>query len=541
MRRVRVSRVGPSGKPRGWGRADLAVAAGLFLVVAMGLAATCSTVGFTYDEPNYVSASAKAWQWAGMMASGLAHGDVSAARAEVIQRYWAQNHERPGFIKLWWGMWLWVGALFGGLVQSRLGTAILVGLLAAAVYLWMAREEGRGAGALAVLVLLGMPRFFFDAHLAALDAPVAAFCFLGAWLFWSLWRKGSWWTAVVAGLALGCAAGTKGNVLPAGLAIGLWWLMGERRGVAQTLVTALVVAPLWFIVTWPWLWPAPLSRLLEYATFHGKFPLLAAYIFGRMRDPAPAYTAIVMLLATTPVLSLLLGAVSAAKGKQRLWQFLALNFAFHWLYFALPGQPRFNGVRLFEPAFPFLACMAAMGGLWTVKRMAQWLKREQVAKWGMAGLCAIVGLVGLRSLALSHPHEVAFYNMAVGGARGAQRLGLESIYWGSVYLEALPYLNASVPKGGAVFVTPVGCMSLLETYEKAGMLRSDIRILGGPREHLSADVAVFQCQQSEFVEVSWALYRRGRPSFVVEYEDVPLLVAYDRAAVERVFGEGRRS
>jgi hypothetical protein len=73
------------------------------------------------------------------------------------------------------------------------------------------------------------------------------------------------------------------------------------------------------------------------------------------------------------------------------------------------------------------------------------------------------------------------------------------------------------------------------------MLRSDIRILGGPREHLSADVAVFQCQQSEFVEVSWALYRRGRPSFVVEYEDVPLLVAYDRAAVERVFGEGRRS
>jgi len=516
------------------GKADALVAGAVFLAVVLVLAATCNSIGITYDEPNYVSASAKAWRWAELAAAGLAQGNTVAARAEVINRYWRQNHERPGFIKLWWGAWMRVGTPLGSMVQGRLGTLVLVGLLGAAMYLWLGREHGRGVGLLAVIGLLGMPRFFFHSHLAALDAPVAAFCLLAAWLFWRLWREPSWGKAVGAGLALGCAAGTKGNVLPGALAIGVWWLACERRVLGRTVLAGLVVAPVWFFVTWPWLWAAPVARLAEYATFHGKFPLLGAYLFGVMRDPAPWYTPVLMLVATTPLLTLALAALSIGNGRYRVWQFLALNFVLHWLYFVLPGQPKFNGVRLFLPAFPFLACLAAIGGHSLSRWVGRMVKGGMLERWGLASLCVALGIVGLRSVALSHPYELAFYNSGVGGAQGAQRLGLESIYWGSPYLQALPYLNKAIPPGGTMFVTPVGVMSLLETYQKGGALRGDIRILGGRGEHLKAHVVVFQCQQSEFVEVSWALYRKGRPTFQIAYEGVPLLLAYDRAAVEQV-------
>ena len=513
-------------------RADLGIALALAVCTAGLLCATAGSIGLTYDEPNYISASAKAWTWAGL----LAQAPLRAADPSLINGLWRQNHERPGFIKLWWGGWMAVGSFLPPLVGSRLGTVVLVALLVAAVYLWVSRESGRGAALVAATTLLGMPRFFFHAHLAALDASVAVFCFLAAWLFWGLWREPRWGRAVLAGLALGCAAGTKGNVLPAALALGLWWLVRERRAVTNTSLAALVVAPMWFFITWPWLWPAPLSRLLEYLAFHGKFPLLGAFIFGRMRDPAPAVTPIVMLLATTPLLTLALALFSGGEWRCPLWQFLALNLAVHWLYFALPGQPRFNGVRLFLPAFPFLACLAGMGAAKAAEMGVGALRRPQARRWALAFVVALVGVVGLRNIALSHPYELAFYNCAVGGARGARRVGLETIYWGSAYLQALPYLNRNVPAGGSLFVTPVGVMSLLETYQKGGMLRPDIRIVGGAGEHLAADLVVFQCQQSEFVEVSSRLYGKGRPCFALTYEGVPLLLVYERAEVRRVFG-----
>ena len=508
------------------------MAGGLFVGTVVLVAATCGSIGITYDEPNYISASAKAWTWAKEAAGGVTgRGRVGAP---LIDAYWRQNHERPGFIKLWWGAWMSAGALLGPLVRSRLGTILLAGILVAAVYLWAAQECNRRVGLLAAVLLLAMPRFFFDLHLAALDAPVAAFCFLSAWAYWRLWRAPSLRRALLAGLMLGCAAGTKGNVLPAAVALGMWWLARERRAVWQTVVATVVVAPLWFVATWPWLWPAPLARMWEYVTFHGKFPLLGAYVLGRMQDPAPFYTPVITLLATTPLLTLGLGAVSVAQRRSRFWQFLTFNMAVHWLYFALPGQPKFNGVRLFLPAFPFLACMAAMGAEWLAKAARAGRATDAFKRWALPAIGVIAALLGVRSVGLSHPYELAFYNSAVGGARGAHRLGFESIYWGSAYLQALPYLNRTLPSRGTLFVTPVGCMSLLETYQKGGMLRPDIRIVGGPQDYRDADLVVIQCQQSEFVDLSSALYRSGRPSFRLLYEGVPLLLAHDRPAVAQV-------
>jgi len=511
----------------------------LLVVVALNL--TTNSIGLTYDEPNYISASDKAITWAATFWRGVLAGDFSAASPSATARYWRQNSERPGFIKLWWGFWLRRAVFAGPLGQARFGTTLLVGLLAMAMYLHLRPHFGRAAACFAPLLLVTTPRFFFHSHLAALDAPVASFCFITAAAAWRLWQKPSWAWTVAAGLTFGMALGTKGNAFPTVAVIVLWALLFCRKSLGRTLVAVCAVGPALFWLTWPWLWPAPVSRFLAYMGFHEKFPLLGAYLFGRMYERAPFYTPLVALLTTSPVAVLALPIFSARSPRGRLPLYYLLHAAAQVAFFTLPSAPKFNGERLFLPAFPFIAALAAIGLVRLGDLIGNRLSAASVVakRYLTLGIAGVVLGLNLRCTILAHPFELAFYNSLVGGAPGARKLGLETIYWGNAYLNILPFLNERVPPGGSVYVTPVGCMSVLETYQRGGALRPDINILGGPHEHLRADYVVFQCQQSEFLEVAWRLYRAARPAFSLSYSGVPVMLAYNHASVLRAEPQGR--
>jgi hypothetical protein len=140
-----------------------------------------------------------------------------------------------------------------------------------------------------------------------------------------------------------------------------------------------------------------------------------------------------------------------------------------------------------------------------------------------------------------HPYGLAYYNALVGGVRGAAKRGFETVYWGQVYKEAPPFLNAAPEMRPRVLVVPKGCIYLLELQQQAGALRPDVQFTAEEAEAGSVDYVVFQCMQSDFTELCWRLYRSAEPAYEVALEGTPLLVIYDREAVAGVMRERARS
>jgi uncharacterized membrane protein len=400
-----------------------------------------------------------------------------------------------------------------------------------------------------------MPRVFYHAHLATLDVPVAALCLLTCLCYYRAARTDNWEWATLAGIFFGLGLLTKLNsaiLLPALL---IWSLLFWRRGLEKQASCLLVLGPVIFFLGWPWLWLHPLSRLTDYLRFQLRHYPVAVYYLGKMHIYAPWHYPFVVTGFTVPAGILLLfliglGAAIYGRGVRPVEGRLASICCLVYLAAsAMPFAPKYNGVRLFMPAFPFIAILSGAGISavsraisHTVGRRLPGARSAVFTGWVAAilGLAAVVPAV--RALVSTNPHQVAYYNFFARGIKGARKLGLETIYWGGPYLEALTYLNATAPLNGTVFVTPRGCISLLDVYVRSGLLRQDLAFVGPGekrdqtmRDLARADVVIFQTAQSEFDDISRALYRRGRPDFVVELEGVPLLLAFKRDEVQRHF------
>ena len=162
-----------------WGHGATAVVLALLTVVMLVL--TAPQIGLTWDEPVYIESSESYVAWF----AELVANPTTALSAAGIQAYWALNHEHPPIDKLWSGL-VWAGARYAldDLTAHRLGNMLLVGLLVALLYRLVAFEYGAASGLAASGALLTMPRFFFHAHLSALDVPAAATIFMVCYVFW---------------------------------------------------------------------------------------------------------------------------------------------------------------------------------------------------------------------------------------------------------------------------------------------------------------------------------------------------------------------
>jgi hypothetical protein len=136
-----------------------------------------------------------------------------------------------------------------------------------------------------------------------------------------------------------------------------------------------------------------------------------------------------------------------------------------------------------------------------------------------------------------YPYELAYYNAIIGGPAGAKRQGLETIYWGGVYLAALPMMDSRPEPNQKIFITPAGVVDLLKIYQNSGVLRKDIQWSAPPASPESADLIIFQCAQSEFDALAWKLYSAGKPDpasvYLDEARQVPLLLFFSEEEVQR--------
>lgn len=447
------------------------------------LLATAPNIGLTWDEPAYIAASESYMDWFGF----VFENSEQAFTQKAVDYSWIINKEHPPLDKIWSGIvWSVARNFTSDLVAHRMGNMILVAVLTGLLYLLIYDSYGQIAGLAAVASLLTMPRFFFHAHLSALDVPAAVSTFIVTFVFWKTLDKTHWGWSLLLGLIWGLALATKINAVFVPLIFGLWLLIFRReiRLFIRLFIMGIVSIPV-FIAVWPWLYFQTFERLKEYIAFvttdHWE---IGQYYFGEFFMPPPWHFGFVMLWAVLPLgLTILyfIGIISAGISRQDkgLSWLLFLSALTPILAIATGKSMVYDNERLIMVSFPFLAGLCGIGFGWLVSRFKQFSLRWNSPLVSRSGIFVIVLIAfapQLITMIRLYPHLLSYYGEGVGGLSGATKLGLETTYWCETYNIALPILNEQAQPGDLVWVDPWS-HDVMIYYQTQGLLRDDVLIL----------------------------------------------------------------
>jgi 4-amino-4-deoxy-L-arabinose transferase-like glycosyltransferase len=480
-----------------------------------------------------------------------------AVSAKGISTYWTTNHEHPPLDKVWSGLvWRVARSVLGDLTAHRLGNMLLVGILVPLIYLLLAPSYGRVAGLAAAGALLTMPRFFFHAHLAALDVPAAFVVFVTIFFFWRTKDRPELRWSIGLGAIWGLALATKINAVFVPPVLLLWVLICQRESYLfkRLVLMGLVGVPCSLLV-WPWLYRESVERLVEYIRFvtvdHWE---IGQWYLGRFYMPPPWHFVFVMVFAVVPLVLTVLYAVGIVrtiveKRARALGMLLIIAALVPMLALAIGQSMVYDNDRLFMPSFPYLAALAGVGFDWARRGLQKVAACVIPSAWGR-----VLALVVLMAAFIPHiastlsvyPHLLSYYSEAVGGLPGAAQLGLEHTYWCETYFESFPYLNANAQPGDEVWVQNWS-HDVMFYYQVHGDLRSDLQILWpeygwtpfeqegarGRRGTIwDADYVVLQYRQTGFNQpvANWLSDHGSEVKLVygLSHRGVPLLEVYAR-------------
>lgn len=527
----------------------------IFFFVIILLVATAPDIGLTWDEPAYITAAESYLSWFQLVFMNPGE----AFKPEIITQYWTPNHEHPPLDKVWSGLVWGIGRhIFDDLVAHRLGNMLLVAVMTALLYYMVAEEFGDFAGLAAAGSLIAMPRFFFHAHLAALDVPIAFMVFLVTFLFWRWADSPSWKWTLLLSLVWGAALATKVNaffILPT---LGLWVLIYRLRFylIIRLIVMGLIGVP-FSILLWPWLYFDTFQRLVEYIGFitvdHWE---IGVYYLGDFYMPPPWHYAFVVTWAVVPLGILLcafLGifySIRNAKDDQGFGWLLFLSAIVPLAALSTGQSMVYDGERLFMPAFPFLAGLAAIG----VDQLSKWVATQipdkgiQIKRgWISIPIVFLVFVGPLTTMAQLYPHLLSYYSFGVGGLRGGVNLGFETTYWCESYLSALEYINEHADPGDKVWVE-AWSHDVLVYYKLHGQMRADLEVVFDPNPWVSSvfgdyrdygvkgyyhnsDFVIYQNRPTQLytksnpITLDWIA--EHEPVFEIELQGEPLVMVFD--------------
>jgi hypothetical protein len=535
----------------------------IMALVLIFLLVTEPRIGLTWDEDIYMRASELYTSWLGKLVTQPAE----ALSYSGIYESWEFNHEHPPLDKIWSGI-VWQGArfIFNDLTAHRLGNMILASVMVGLLYLLIAGEYGQAAGLATAGSLLTMPRFFFHAHLAALDVPATCAIVYVTFLFWKTRDNLSWKWTLILGLAWGLAFATKINAIFLPFILFLWAIFFRRqlRLLVRIVVMTLIGLPFSFAV-WPWIYPDIPARVMSYlgfvSTSHWK---IAQWYLGKLYMPPPWHFPFVITWAVVPLTltALYLVGIVRASWKWReahsLGGLLLLNALVPLLVLASGQSMVYDNERLLMNVFPFLAALAGIGFGWLligIQRAAERMQKLRLVTPVTILIAVLAFLPQSISMVRLYPHLLSYYSANVGGVPGANRMGLETTYWCESYAAAIPYLNELAQPGDMVWVDPLS-QNVMVYYQIHGRLRDDIKIAYSPviptwpfvyeeygpptpATHQSSDFIVLQYRQtlmgstpdnpdrdffSPHPDFHWVSERE--PEYQLSHDGVPIMEIY---------------
>lgn len=374
---------------------------------------------------------------------------------------------------------------------ARTGSATSFALMILLIGWFTGRNFGVHAGLFAALFTVTMPRLWGHAHLASLETITNLMMTASVLVVAQFWNRTSPPTipsSLLAGVVLGLTFLTKIQAILLPLPIIAWTLWKWRRSAIRPLICWGVTAAIVFLLGWPWLWLDPIEHLRQYFGRTTARAELSVWYFGtRYADKQVPWHYSWMIFATTIPLGTLVfgggtlwnqtrmarksGASPEPLRQHATWSILCLVLLCVFcplMVFSLPGVAVYDCERLFLPVFPLWAILAGYGAslFW------QPTEKTRYRSLRIASLVIVI-LIQMTNVARYSPCPLSFYNLCVGGVSGAERLGLETTYWGdAVTRELLNEVTQHVPAGSTVHVAPVlHQFQLDDLFRQSPMLR----------------------------------------------------------------------
>ncbi|MCX7957959.1 MAG: glycosyltransferase family 39 protein [Deltaproteobacteria bacterium] len=533
------------------------------LIYLIVLVSTASEIGLTDDVDFYMKAAIRYSEWLTETFSKAVRGDFTGFAQSEIDKYWSYNHEHPPFAKLVMGIshlifTKWLG-IANNILGIRLGIMILVSVLGFVLCYTVYRYVGFAAAVSSSLLLLFMPRFFFHSHVETLDAAVASTYFFSFAAYMSSRKSLKW--SILAGLIFGIALSTKLNAPFFYAAILAYWGVKnidefryiKERGlklprVELSLITMPLLGLFVFYAMWPWIWNDTLKRLNEYMGFHIKHYGIYFYYFGTIYEKpfAPWHSSFVMTLITTPPFTIILGIIGITivsitlfkiyrkniqinDDQQTFYELILINAIITIGTVAFPNVPKYGGVKLFLPFFPFFAVLAGIGiqGIFEFIRnkvlfISKSKNTETIVIWLL--ILLFITPAAYSTLKIT-PYNLSYYNIFIGGPRGALKAGMERQYYDVFYIDLVRWFNKNLPSNAKVTFLPNNKEYIRSApyYKNDKILRDDIKIV----DLNSAEFLVLTHEERwrEYPEL-YKKYKEYQSLFEISVEGLPLLNVY---------------
>lgn len=342
----------------------------------------------------------------------------------------------------------------------HLFNAVCAALLIFAITYFTLKKFGIFVSIISSLSLSLYPLFFSEAHFNIKDPVETAFFTCAVislvWLFENFNLK---WL-ILAILSLTLAIGTKLNIVFLIFILGPYLLirykpwrikkLNKKKALIVFLTTFL--PPVFVILAWPFVLLHFPSGVLKIFTYYENIGLGTQYqpsnffIFGFNSFPA------LWIIFTTPLLILILSVIGLISAIQNYNKFdyiptlLVLWFIVPILRVSLPGASIYGGVRQIMEFLPAMAILSGLGA-WHVAKIFNSFNKKFIY-----GVLIILFIFPLRTIIQYHPNENVYFNILIGGLKGAQARNFPS--WGdsfgNAYLTGIKWLNINAEMGGRV-------------------------------------------------------------------------------------------
>ncbi len=377
----------------------------------------------------------------------------------------------------WAGIWFLNGQhldVMSSVAAHRMATVLFVALGVFFVFLFAAEAFGTKAGFFSAISLIFMPRFFANSLYVTLDAPTAAMVLVATYFFWKGLKSRRW--GILAGVAFGLALASKINAYFLPFILLSWFIVAYRdklliiaRGVAKrtfrlrsvpvAVYSFLLLSPIVFFLSWPWLWFDTLPRYLELVATKDTITISSYYMgnmFGRVEGMLPWHYTWVMAAITLPVTILIFVLIGSSRAirdivtlRDRNTILILFGAIIPMLIFSSPFATPHDGVRIYLNVFPFFAILSGLGASIAADYIGRFFKWKMLT---MAAITLLIALPFVFAMSEGMNTVAVYYNEIVGGSKGAMANGFEMDYSGVSYLDVVWWLNENAEPGAKIYV-----------------------------------------------------------------------------------------
>lgn len=352
-------------------------------------------------------------------------------------------------------------------------------LLVLTVSVWTKQTFGTFASIIAVLTIYTFPLLAGEQHFNVKDPPMAAFFTISLYLFWSSIVKKKVLYLVLSALVGGASFGTKFNfvfapviLLPWTITYGAALLRAKMARVvlSRTMLFTFgfypVIIFLVFFLTWPALWPDPLSNIPQVFKYYQDIggpsctysPFTSLWWTQCAHLITPKY-----FIYTMPPFSLFLFSVGFIVSmiwfrKKNYLPFLLLSFFLTTiLRVTLPIASIYGGLRQIMEFIAPMAMIAGIGALFlrdlTVRLLIKFSFVKGFNKKTISRSVSLLFVLGYIPIAMEmvrlHPNENVYFNFFIGGLKGAAEKNFPGYgnTYGNAYLQGVKWLNQNAEAG----------------------------------------------------------------------------------------------